>query len=52
LAFIQHSDVSEVGTKTEINNKGLLGEGKIEYFYLDVNSRVTNLQRGRRYNGV
>jgi len=26
----------EVGTKIEIHNNGLLGEGKIKRFYLDV----------------
>jgi len=33
---IRHSNVLEVRTKIAIYNKGLLGKGKIECFYLDV----------------
>jgi len=35
ITGVRHSDVLEVGTNTEICNKGLLGEGKIERFYPD-----------------
>jgi len=34
----------EVGTKIDINNNGLLGEGKIERFYLYVGRIVGNFQ--------
>ena len=33
---VRHSDFLEVGTKIDRHNHGLLGEGKIERFYLDV----------------
>ena len=33
-----HSNFLEVGTKIEICNNCLLGEGKIESFYLDIDS--------------
>jgi len=33
---VQDSGFLEVGTKVELHNNGLLGEGKIESFYLDV----------------
>jgi len=39
---VQHSDFLEVKTKTEIHNNGLLGEGKIERFYLDVCKIIGN----------
>jgi len=37
---IQHSNVLEVGTK--IPGKGLLGEGKIEHFSLDLGRIIGN----------
>jgi len=39
---IRHSDVLEVGTDIEMHNKSLLGEGKIERFYLDVGRVIGN----------
>jgi len=39
---ICHSAVLEVGTKIEILNKDLLGEGKSERFYMDVGRIIGN----------
>jgi len=39
---VPHGDVLEVGTNIEIHNKGLLGKGKIERFYLDAGRIVSN----------
>jgi len=39
---VRHSDFFEVGTKIEIHNNGLLGEGKIEHFYLEVGGIIGN----------
>jgi len=39
---IRHSDFLKVGTKIEIHNNGLLGEGKIERFYLDAGRIIDN----------
>jgi len=33
---IWHNNELKGGTKIEIHNKGLLGESKIEHFYLDI----------------
>jgi len=40
ISGVRHNNFFEVGTKMEIHNNGLLGEGKIESFYLDV-GRIT-----------
>jgi len=34
--YVWHSDFLEVGTKIDVHSNGLLGEGKIKRFYLDV----------------
>jgi len=33
---IQHSNFLDIGTKREMHTNGLLGEGKIDSFYLDI----------------
>ena len=40
----QNNALLEVGTKIDIHNNGVLGESKIERFYLDVGRIVGNFQ--------
>ena len=43
IAFgVWHSDFLEVGTQIDMHSNGLLGEGKIEHFYLDVGRIIGN----------
>ena len=39
---VRHSDFLEVGTEIDIHNNGLLGESKIERFYLNVGRIIGN----------
>jgi len=39
---VRHSDFLEVGTKMDIHNNCLLGEGKSECFYLDIGRIIGN----------
>jgi len=42
LFGVWHSDFLEIGTKIDIHNNGLLGEGKIKRFCLDVGRIIDN----------